>query len=48
MSYYRTCPYCGAHLDSGERCDCQEEQNRNKTGTTKTANLKGDNDHDQN
>lgn len=19
---YRTCPYCGAHLDPGERCDC--------------------------
>lgn len=23
MSYYRPCPYCGAHLDPGERCDCQ-------------------------
>lgn len=22
MSYYKTCPYCGAHLDSGEFCDC--------------------------
>ena len=22
MSYYKTCPYCGAHLDSGESCDC--------------------------
>lgn len=22
MSYYRTCPCCGAHLDSGESCDC--------------------------
>lgn len=20
---YRTCPYCGAHLDCGEACDCQ-------------------------
>ena len=19
---YNTCPYCGAHLDPGERCDC--------------------------
>lgn len=19
-----TCPYCGAHLDPGERCDCPE------------------------
>ena len=24
MSYYRTCPNCGAALDPGERCDCQE------------------------
>ena len=22
MSYYKTCPYCGAHLDPGELCDC--------------------------
>ena len=22
MSYYRTCPRCGAHLDPGEICDC--------------------------
>lgn len=22
MSYYRTCPHCGANLDPGERCDC--------------------------
>lgn len=21
---YRTCPYCGANLDPGERCDCRE------------------------
>lgn len=20
--YYHTCPYCGANLDPGERCDC--------------------------
>lgn len=19
---YKVCPYCGAHLDFGERCDC--------------------------
>ena len=24
MSYYRTCPECGAHLDACEACDCQE------------------------
>ena len=22
MSYYHICPYCGAHLDPGEVCDC--------------------------
>lgn len=21
---YRTCPKCGAHLDAGERCDCED------------------------
>lgn len=26
MSYYRTCPYCGAHLDPGEVCDCQNKE----------------------
>lgn len=26
MSYYRTCPYCGLHLDPGERCDCRDEK----------------------
>ena len=24
MSIYKTCPDCGANLDSGERCDCAE------------------------
>ena len=34
MSYYRICPFCGAALDPGERCDCRErtesEQRENK------------------
>lgn len=25
-TYYHTCPYCGATLDPGEQCDCQEAQ----------------------
>lgn len=28
MSYYNTCPDCGAHLDPGEMCDCKEEHRR--------------------
>lgn len=24
---YKECPYCGAHLDSGETCDCTENRN---------------------
>lgn len=26
MSYYQTCPECGAHLDPGESCDCEGEE----------------------
>ena len=26
--YYRICPDCGAHLDSGERCECRQEYAR--------------------
>lgn len=26
MSYYRECPYCHAHLDPGEACDCRAEE----------------------
>ena len=25
MAYYNVCPDCGASLDPGEKCDCQEE-----------------------
>ena len=23
---YKICPYCGAHLDPGEVCDCREKE----------------------
>jgi len=26
MAFYRTCNSCGAHLDPGERCDCQRDK----------------------
>ena len=25
MAYYKTCWLCGATLDPGERCDCQDK-----------------------
>lgn len=28
--YYWTCPYCGANLDPGERCDCKDNDNHKK------------------
>lgn len=36
MSYYRTCPLCGAHLDPGERCDCRTKENA-ASGTRNTS-----------
>lgn len=35
MIYYRTCPYCGDHLDPGERCTCQDEK-KTAPGATNT------------
>lgn len=29
---YRTCPCCGANLDPGESCDCQEKENAALSG----------------
>ena len=26
MSFYKTCPHCGAHLDPGETCDCRDNE----------------------
>ena len=25
-TYFTVCPYCKAHLDPGERCDCKESR----------------------
>lgn len=30
MSYYRTCPKCGAALDHGENCECEREPVRSE------------------
>ena len=41
--YYHVCPFCGANLDPGERCDCTEEKRMPPAGVEdpKTA----DNDY---
>ena len=26
MAYYKVCENCGVHLDPGERCDCDKEE----------------------
>ncbi len=28
MAYYRICQNCGCSLDPGEKCDCQEEKQK--------------------
>lgn len=30
MAYYRICPDCGAALDPGEKCECQEEKEKKR------------------
>lgn len=27
----RICPYCGAHLDPDEKCDCREENEQKES-----------------
>lgn len=44
MMNYKTCPYCGAHLDPGEQCDCREnekepEDSRGRAGSKATNNI---------
>lgn len=38
---YKTCPWCGAHLDHGERCECttraQEEREAARIVPTRRA-----------
>ena len=39
MCYYKTCPECGANLDPGEQCDCQEDEE--KAADAETSNGQG-------
>ena len=43
-SDYYACPYCGASLDPGERCDCQDRKEQEVTIEVKS---KGDKDDDK-
>lgn len=31
------CPLCGAYLDPGEKCDCQDERHRRERRVKETA-----------
>lgn len=35
MSYYNKCPVCGANLDPGEACNCEEQRSFEKTSKDK-------------
>ncbi len=30
MPYFNTCPICGANLDPGEHCDCEDAEQAKK------------------
>lgn len=34
---YRVCPYCGAHLDAGETCDCRQQEQQNQPAAERAA-----------
>lgn len=42
MAYFNTCPICGANLDPGEQCDCQDNKEQPEE-TEQKETLKCDN-----
>lgn len=40
--FYYTCPYCGANLDHGERCDCRYTITTKDGKTGETSEIKAD------
>lgn len=34
---YRVCPYCGAHLDAGETCDCRQMKQERRTAAERVS-----------
>lgn len=41
MSYFNTCPICGAHLDPCERCDCKNESHLGIASTEAACEING-------
>lgn len=39
MAYYKICPRCGAHLDPGEPCDCELEENKRREFYSKNTKM---------
>lgn len=37
---FKTCSNCGAHLDHGERCDCEKKEKPGKAATLAPAGQK--------
>ena len=35
--FYWTCPECGANLDPGERCDCEEKDRQDNSSVVITS-----------
>lgn len=40
MAYYSTCLMCGANLDPGEKCDCENKNIENKKFLSKQTKVK--------
>lgn len=40
MPYYKICTVCGAYLDCGERCDCQDKETAPSAANTESGKVK--------
>lgn len=45
MPYSNPCPYCGANLDPGEKCDCQEKKENGLPDANQTSPMRDDKSH---
>ena len=42
MPYYKPCPLCGAALDPGERCDCQDKETAPSATNTESGKVESE------